>query len=471
MSNQVPHPPGFIPGPRAMPLLGWRGNYLRYFRNPVASMQKLYETYGSVVAFVENEPEWVFAFGPDYNRQLLTNPDLFSVKLLFLPTPEDSAVRRLCAGLLNMDGDRHHWQRQLMTPAFHDDQLKNYYAAMVATAQHFLDRWPVGEVVDLTRELRQLTLAMTTRTFFGLEASGEMAQTLGPLIEHWLQLFTADVVNLLPYNLPGLPYRTLLQVSEKLEGYIRAMIEQRQAQAAPPDLLALLIQAQAEGRAGMTEKELIGQTNVAFISGHEKSAVALTWILFLLSQHPRVTAEVCDELEGTLHGAPPTREQLKQLPLLDRVIKESLRILPPLSSVWRRGTRAFELGPYTLPEGSWVTLSPFVTHRLPELYPEPKRFRPERWNTLAPTPYEYLPFGAGAHACLGTSFAVMQFKIITALLLQRYRLTTPPGTKIETKMKIALSTRRGMPMRIGPRSEPFTRNAVSGNIRQLVDLD
>lgn len=454
-----------------MPLLGWHGNYIRYFRNPVVSMQALYETHGPVVAFLKDSPDWVFAFGPDYNRQLLTNPDLFSVKLLFLPTPEDSAVRRLCAGLLNMDGDLHHQQRQLMMPAFHDDRLKNYYAAMVTTAQHFLDRWQVGEVRDITRELRRLTLAMTTRTFFGLEPSGEMAQTLGPLIHHWLQLFTSGGVILLPFNVPGLPYHTLLQVSEKLEGYIRTMIEQRRAQAGPSDLLALLIQAQAEGHAGMTEKELIGQTNLAFISGHEKSAVALTWMLFLLSQHPHVTTDLCDELEGALQGAPPTREQLKQLPLLDWVVKESLRLLPPLSSLWRLGTRDFELGPYTLPKGSWVTLSPFVTHRLPELYPEPKRFRPERWSRLTPTPYEYLPFGAGAHACLGTSFAVMQFKIILVLLLQRYRLTTPPGTKIETQMKIALATRQGIPMRIGPRSEPFTRNAVSGNIRKLVELD
>jgi cytochrome P450 len=471
MNNPGSHPTIYIPGPRAMPLLGWRGNYVRYFRNPIVSIQKLHETYGSVVAFLENEPEWVFAFGPDHNRQLLTNADLFSVKLLFLPTPEDSAIRRLCAGLLNMDGDLHHRQRQLMTPAFHDDQIKNYYPAMVTTAQHFLDRWRVGQVLDITRELRRLTLAMTTRTFFGLEASGEMAQTLGPLINRWLRLFTSDAVNLLPFNLPGLPYHSLLQVSEKLEGHIRAMIEQRRAPAAAPDLLALLIQAHAEGQAGMTEKELIGQTNLAFISGHEKSAVALTWILFLLSQHPRLTAEVCDELEGVLHGAPPTREQLKQLPLLDQVIKESLRLLPPLSSLWRLGTRDFELGSYALPAGSWVTLSPFVTHRLPDLYPDPKRFCPERWSRLTPTPYDYLPFGAGAHACLGTAFVMMQFKIILALLLQRYRLTTPPGTKIETHVKIALSTRQGIPMHIGPRSQPFRRNEVSGNIRQLVELD
>jgi cytochrome P450 len=470
MSNQIQPSPISIPGPAATPILGRRGNYLRYFRDPIASMQNFYETYGAVVAFVENTTSWVFAFGPNYNRQLLTDPELFNVQLLFLPTPADSAVRRLCTGLLNMNGDLHRQQRQLMMPAFHEDHLKSYHAGMVAIVQRFLDRWQVGQVLDMASELRQLTLYLTTQTLFGLEASSEMARTLAPLIKQWLLLFTSDVVNQLPLNLPGLPYRTLLRLSENLESHIQAMITQRQAGPAQPDLLTRLIQARDEGQAGMTDMELIGETNLAFISGHEKSAVALMWILFLLSQHPRLAADLCDELDGLLHGEAPTSEHLSQLPLLDQVIKESLRILPPISSLWRLGTAPFELGSYPLPKGSWVTLSPFVTHHLPDFYPEPRRFRPERWSTLTPSPYEYLPFGAGTHACLGASFAVMQLKIVLTLLLQRYHVTIPPGTKIETQMKITLSPRHGLPVRLAPRSEPFTRSEVSGNIRQFVEL-
>lgn len=463
-------PSASIPGPPAMPILGRRGNYLRYFRDPIASMQEFHKTYGSVVAFVRNTSSWLFAFGPEHNQQLLTDPDLFNVQLLFLPTPPDSAVRRLCAGLLNMNSDLHRQQRQLMMPAFHEDHLKSYHAEMVATVLRFLDRWQVGQVLDIASELRQLTLFLTIQTLFGLEASGELAQTLAPLIKQWLPLFTSDVVNQLPFNLPGLPYRTLLRLSENVESHIRAMIAQRQVKPHQSDLLGLLIQARDEGRAGMTGTELIGETNLAFISGHEKSAVALMWILFLVSQHPRLASDLHDELDGVLRGEPPSSEQLQQLPLLDRVIKESLRILPPISSIWRLSTGPFELGPHTLSKDSWVTLSPFVTHHLPDLYPEPKCFRPERWSTLTPSPYEYLPFGAGVHACLGASFAAMQLKIVLALLLQRYQLTIPPGTKIETQMKITLSARHGMPMRITPCSEPFIHGEVNGNIHRLVEL-
>ncbi len=146
----------------------------------------------------------------------------------------------------------------------------------------------------------------------------------------------------------------------------------------------MLIQARDEDGRGLSDAELIGQATVLFIAGHETSANALTWTLFLLSQHPRVLGDLCDELRGTLHGGAPSVDQLDQLPLLDRVIKESMRLPPPASLSLRVSTAPFELGQHQLPRGTTVFFSQYITHHMPDLYPEPERFLPERWQTINP---------------------------------------------------------------------------------------
>jgi cytochrome P450 len=212
---------------------------------------------------------------------------------------------------------------------------------------------------------------------------------------------------------------------------------------------------------------------VLLIAAHETSSHTLSWTLLLLSQHPEVLGALLAELDAKLGGSAPTLEQLGQLPVLDSVVKESMRLLPATPFLFfRRATGSFELGPYTLPEKAVVLLSPLVTHREPSLYPEPLRFWPERWKTLSPSTYEYLPFGAGPRMCIGASFANMALRVLLALLVQRFRFTLSPDARVSRLVRgITLGPKHGLPMRIDAqdrRSAP--PGPVRGDIHQLVQL-
>ncbi len=369
-----------------------------------------------------------------------------------------------------MNGDQHRRQRRLVLPAFHRRRVETYRDQMVALTARMLDGWRVGRRLNIAGEMQQLTLCIATATLFGLDATQE-AGSVGRLIHQWMALNESIGVLLLPRPWPGTPLRRLLALSEQIEARILTMIGQKRADlAGQNDVLAMLIQARDEDGAALTDTDLIGQAGLIFIAGHETSSNALTWTLFLLSQHPRVLADVLDELAGALRGDAPTVEQLDRLPLLERVIKESMRLLPPATFMMRVSTAPFELGPYALPSGATVTLSPYITHHMPALYPEPERFLPERWLTIDPSVYEYVPFGAGPHMCLGATFATMEIKIVLAMLLQRYQLALSPGARIDRRVKITMSPKYGMPMLVAPRGERLQPGAVRGNIREMVEL-
>jgi cytochrome P450 len=458
-----------MPGPRAMPFVGWRGNLVRFGADPLGYVQRMHRTYGDLAAFIQGRPGWIFARGPQYNHFLLANPDLF-YSSPFMKAPPGSALERLTSGLLSMNGLPHRQRRKLVLPAFHRQRVEGYHGDMVAVVEALLDGWKVGQHIDIAREMQKLTLRIASKTLFGLEA-GEQADRLGEMIKRWLNLLDSMGPSLIPIDLPGMPLRRLLRLSERLDADIRAMVERRRANLGDErDVLAMLLHTRDEDGMPMSDAELIGQATVLFIAGHETSSNALTWTLFLLSQHPQLLCALRDELHGALRGAAPTAAQLDQLPLLDRIVKESMRLLPPASISLRVSTAPFELGPYELPRGTTVFFSQYATHLMPELYPEPERFLPDRWLAIDPPIYQYLPFGGGPRMCIGASFALLEIKIALATIVQRYSLALRPGARIDRRLRITLSPLQGMPMIVLPPDSAPPLNRPRGNIREMVEL-
>ena len=460
-----------VPGPSPIPLLGWRGNLFQFYRDPLAYMWQLYRTYGEIAGYVAGRNGFVFAFGPTYNHQILSNPDLFHSYLVAIPFPPDSAAERLNSGLICMNGERHRQHRRLIQPTFHKQQVETYRDDMVLLTERMLEQWRPGMRLDIERTMQQLTMRIAAKTLFGLDSVPD-AQRIGRIFIDVLDLASSPVATFAPVNVPGSPYARLLATAERAETHLRAMIgAKRTATTRTHDVLTTLIHTRDETGETMTDAELVGHAYVLFTAGHETTSNALTWALFLLSQHPQVLMDLTDEVQGLLRGAAPTVAQLGQLPLLERVIKESMRLLPPAYVGGRRTTEPVHVGPYPLPEGATVLFSQYITHRLPDLYPEPQRFLPDRWQSISPSIYEYLPFGAGARMCIGATFAMMELKIVLAMLLQRYWLTLTPGARIARQVTINLSPRYGMPMTVGLAGQPIRHVAVRGNIREMVDLE
>ncbi|MCB0038020.1 MAG: cytochrome P450, partial [Anaerolineales bacterium] len=293
-------------------------------------------------------------------------------------------------------------------------------------------------------------------------------------MQTWLKLLANPLTLLFPYDWPLTPYRRFVDLSLWLDEQIRVVIARKRQQGAEDsgDVLSMLLHAADDAGDRLSEDELIGHANVLFVAGHETSSNALTWTLFLLAQHPEVMTAVYEELTDTLHGEAPTIVQLEELNLLDRVIKESMRILPPVPASGRLVVQDTELGGYPIERGHEVLFSHYHTHHDPQIYEVPERFDPDRWLTITPTAHEYMPFSAGRRMCIGSAFAQMEIKIVLAMVLQRYRLQLQPQLKVDPLAGITMGPQNGLPMIVRPQDQRFAENrtAVRGKILACVEM-
>src|SRR5262245_30374429 len=205
-----------IPGPRPTRLLGRRGNIAQFYRDPVGFMIRLYREFGEIAAYVHGNNNFVFFFGPAYNHQILTDPDLFYSSVVGIPFPPGSAAERLDSGLICMNGPQHRQHRRLIMPAFHKKQVETDRDDMVVIIQQMLDRWHIGQLIDVDSQLRQLTAHIAAKTLFGFDHIPDQ-QRVSRLISRVLDLSSSSLAALFPVNLIGTPYWQLLRASERVD--------------------------------------------------------------------------------------------------------------------------------------------------------------------------------------------------------------------------------------------------------------
>lgn len=448
-----------------------------FIRDPIPVLRSLHQEYGSLVAF-PNDPFrqfdprlYVMAFGPEYNEQILTNTDVFKARGIVPQGPAGSAHQIVRFGLISMNGEQHRRHRSLLMPAFHRRAVDGYRDTMAALTTHLVDQWRVGETRDISRDMRDLALDVSSMVLFGYSEK-ESYRQLGRLIEHWMATCFSPKIWFFQWDLPGFPYRRLLRLAEELDREVRRMIHQRRKESlAGDDVISMLIRAHDQDNGAMTEDELVGEVSILFTAAHETNTVALTWTLFLLSQHPKILSDLLDELDNELHGDAPRVDQFDRLPLLEWVIKESMRILPPVAWGTRAVDQPTQLGRFELPKGSRVLYSQYITHNLPDIYPNPRRYDPERWSSFAPPPYAYIPFGGGPRLCIGYAFSMTFLRIALPIILQRFNLALAPGTRIDRTYQVTIAPKYGMPMVVqakGTRSKPIR---PEGTIHDMVALD
>src|SRR5690606_38380907 len=194
--------------------------------------------------------------------------------------------------------------------------------------------------------------------------------------------------------------------------------------------------------------------------------------LFLLSQHPDVQVALTEEIDAAGLGERPELDAIMGLPLLGRVLAESMRLLPTVPLLFfRRSTEPFSLGDHQLPVGATVILSPLITHRDPDCFPHPRRFDPDRWRELSPTPYQYLPFGAGPRMCVGATFGGLALRLMLCLVLRRWVVSVTDDARVSYKTAgVTMGPKRGLRLRLLARDRLPSRVEVRGNIHQLVEL-
>jgi len=458
-----------VPGPPPTPWLGSHGNLITFLRDPVGYLRRLRREYGEIAAVVKGTRGMIFAFGPQFNQQILSNPAVFHCTSLMMPGPKDSAQRRLTDAVFSMNNEVALSRRRILTPPLHRRSIFEYRDAMVELTEATLAGWSGGQTLDMAEEFRRLTLHISARVLFGLDdwtRPGKVAD----MIDAWMKRSTSAPVRLFRRDWPGTPYRRMLRFAGALEKEILGMVDHRRSrQNGGSDLLSILLQAHDE-TSDVSASELVGQTNLLLLASYETTTTALTWTLFLLAQHPEIAKGVVDELAGVLKGDAPSGDQLSRLVLLDAALKESLRILPPVVYNTRTSVQPGEIGQYRFGPRTTIGFSHYITHHMAEIFPEPEKFNPARWSSHDPSPYEYLPFGAGSRTCIGAAFALMSTKVVLAMLLQHFRFSVVPNSTIDRKGLITLAPKYGMPMRLSAPDHGFARVPVRGVIHEMVDL-
>ena len=352
-------------------------------------------------------------------------------------------------GLLTSEGETWRRARALIQPAFHIDRIRRYAQVMAARAEAAAESWRDGQILDLHAEMMRLTLGIVAESLFGLEIepfAPRVERALDEIMRYFERMFAGHIPGPLRFLTPGRwrAVRAVRRLDDVLLGILR---ERRASGAGGDDLLGVLIAARDEDGRPLSDRELRDHLVTLLMAGHETTALALSWSFYLLGRHPEAEARLEAELDDVLGDRTPGADDLGRLTYTRQVIRESLRLYPPAWGLGREAAREVELGGYRIARGAQIFMVPWVVHRDPRFFPEPERFRPERWSVenARPLPkYAYFPFGGGPRHCIGSGFAMAEATILLAVLARRWRFELVPGHPIELQPAVTLRPRYGI---------------------------
>jgi cytochrome P450 len=402
---------------------------------------------------------------PIGGRHIVFFSDPVAIKEIFTGDPENfrageaNVIVRPILGdhsLLVLDGARHSRERRLMMPPFHGERMQVYGEAMRDIADRSIDTWPVGTRFPIHPYMQGITLDVILRTVFGLDESETLVQLRDRLIRllsratrpylllPWFQ------IDLGPYS----PWGRQVRLMKEINALLFATFAQRRAEGPTgrTDILTMLLEARDEDGQPLSDQHLRDEMITLLIAGHETTATALSWVFTRILPRPDVMEKLRAELQTIVGTGPVTPKHIVQLEYLDATIKETLRLNPIVPLVGRRLQTPTRLSGRELPAGVVASPCIYLTHRRPDLWPEPAQFNPDRFLGKKPTPYEFFPFGGGVRYCLGAAFATYEMKIVLAEILLRTELRLAPGyTPHMVRRGITFAPSEGVPVVVAAR--------------------
>jgi cytochrome P450 len=417
-TSSAPVPPT---GPRGRRLFGSLGEYNA---DPLGFLTDLSRQYGDVVPM---------RLGP-LNAVLLSDPGAIESVLVTQNRAFRKArgVRRLRSllgnGIFISEGEPWLHQRRLMQPAFHRASVGRYADTMVRRTSLTLDRWRPDQTVDISSELRRLTLEIAGESLFGADISEDEVRLVGESLEvagTQLQTRVSSLLMFVPDWVPTPGNRRMNAAIARLDGLVYRIIEgRRRAPDQREDLLAMLLAAAHEDGTRLSDRQLRDEVITLLVAGHETTSLTLTWAAYLLARHPQPDATLQQELASVLHGRPPKLEDLPRLRFTEHVISETLRLYPASYITARESVRDVEIEGHPIRKGTLVLISQWARHRDPRVFDDPDRFLPERWADGLEKRLrrgDYFPFGMGPRQCIGASFAMLESVLVLAAVRQRFR--------------------------------------------------
>jgi len=392
---------------------------IRYLRDPFASLLAAAEKHGDPFTW------------PTFLGKIVVTGDPAGIKTLLAADPDiyqALGAEQLApvlgeSNLILLSGERHRAMRKLQNPQFHGQRLSAYGPLIIRIAEAHVAQWPNQQPFPIQQTMQAISLEVILQAVLGLSDPAARAE--------FQEAVLAMVAALKPsFMFMQALRRPLLGLSawarfQRVRASAAALFEReltaRRAHPEPgQDILSLMLAARKEDGSPFDDRELLEQMMSLIGAGHETTASALTWAIYHIHRDPSVKARLLDELQGL--AAPSDPEAIARLPYLDAVCSEALRLNPVAPITGRTLRQGLTLQGYDLPPGVSVGIGIVNVHRRAELYPEPERFRPERFLEREYSASEYLPFGGGSRRCLGAAFAVYEMKLVLASVLRTERL-------------------------------------------------
>jgi cytochrome P450 len=440
----------FPPGPHAPSIRRTR----QILRDPLPLLLSLYEEHGPIFSIRLVHSPVVFMLGPEANHFVtVAHPENFHWR----ESSFGDLIPLLGDGLLTIDEGYHDQARAIMMPAFHRRQVDSMIDVMTAEAGAAIAALRPGAVVDLYDWMRKLAMRIAMRALLGLDPDD--AGSGAAAAEHFERALSFYGIDH-PLRLlkgPGSPWRKMQRSRAILDKIVYGETRRRRdnPDAARMDILSLLLQSHDEAGRELSDREVRDQAMTLMFAAHDTSTSTVSFMMHELARHPDVVAKLQEEQNRVLDGAPPTLDQLeREMPYLEMVVDEVLRLYPPAWIGPRRAVKDFEWGGHGVPAGAYVNYCSWASHRIPEFFPEPEAFVPERFTRerKAALPRgAYIPFGGGSRICIGKRFGQTEVKLVATMLLQRLRLDATPGPVMTVRQMPTLSPRGGLEMRVLPR--------------------
>jgi cytochrome P450 len=415
--------------------------------DPLPLLLRMYETYGPVFTMRLLYLPVVFALGPEANHHItVSNASNFRWR----EGSMGDLIPLLGDGLLTTDGDYHRRARRIMLPAFHRERLLDSTSIMVEESERALAPWRPGERLNLYTWTRRLALRVAMRALFGFDPDrGGRDQRMAEEFEETLGYWGKDYV-LQMLRGPGSPWRAMTRSRAHLDRVIFEEIAQRRASGERGvDILSMLLDAEDEDGSRLSDQELRDQVMTLLFAGHDTATSTVTFLFYELARNPDEIAPLVEEVSAS-------EDLIGGMPRLDMALDETLRMYPPAWIGPRRSIEPFDLCGVSVPGGVFVNYCSWASHHLPDVFPEPSLFRPERFAPEAKAALPkgaYVPFGGGSRTCIGMRFGQLEVKAIAASILRGFRLElVDPALEPTIRQMPTLSPRGGLPVVVRARA-------------------
>jgi cytochrome P450 len=427
-------------------------------RDPMRFLAELSRRYGDVAAFRVGTRSHVLINHPELISRVLRDRNC-------VRSDESRKAMRsfLGDGLLTTEGPLHLRRRRMMAPTFHRERIRGYTEQMCAETYADIAGWRPDEKRDLYKDMMRITFTIVTRALFSADRRDDAHEVEKALevIMPWA-MRGATMASVLP-SLPVIyPPRGRAAIA-RLNRLVLEIVAHRRAEGGDRgDLLSMLLATRDEDGNALTDQDICDEALTLIVAGHDTSANTLTWAWHLLTQNPEVQEALYEEVQRVVGERALTPEDLPNLPLVEQVIHETLRLYPVIWTGDRVPQEDIELGGYAIPKGTEVVFSMYVTQRDERFFPDPERFDPARFSParIGSIPDgAYFPFGAGVHKCIGNIFAQMESRIILAAMVQRFAISAIPGHKVRKTLGLVMAPVGGFPVMLSARKTGLMRSA------------